>query len=118
LLRTFNQSFFFIKSGFLVLASGSGDSTIALWRVADGSLLHILEGHADNVNCVAFSPDCKILSSGSNDNTIRLWQVADGSVLGTLEGHTSWVQSVAFTMGGIMLASWSGDGTIRLWGIP
>jgi WD40 repeat protein len=81
-------------------------------------LLHILEGHADNVNSVAFSPDGKILSSGSNDNTIRLWQVADGSVLGTLEGHTSWVQSVAFTMGGIMLASWSGDGTIRLWGIP
>jgi WD40 repeat protein len=84
--------------------------------------VHILEGHMEAVNSVAFSPDGKTLASGagsgllwSNDNTVRLWRVSDGKLLNTLEGHTNWVRSVAFSPDGKTLASGSDDNTVRLW---
>ena len=36
----------------------------------------ILEGHADWVSAVAFSPDGKSVLTGSNDNTAILWGLA------------------------------------------
>ena len=60
-----------------LLASGSWDKTIKLWRVADGSLVRTLTGHTVPVNSVSFSPDGRLLASGSWDKTIKLWRVAD-----------------------------------------
>jgi WD40 repeat protein len=112
-----------------LLASGSRDRTIKLWRVADGSLVRTITGHTGEVNSVAFSPDGSLLASGSEDRTVKLWRVADGALLRTLEGHTGSVRSVAFSPDGSLLASagqecverdsWGNcirwRGTIRLW---
>ena len=43
-----------------------------------------VQGHADRVFSVAFSPDGKTLASGSLDRTIRLWDVALARQKGTL----------------------------------
>ena len=82
------------------IASGSGDETIKLWRIADGTLSRILEGHAGSVSSVAFAPDGQTLASGSFDNTIRLWRIADGTLSRILEGHAGSVSSVAFAPDG------------------
>ena len=95
------------------LASGSWDTTVRLWRVSDGALLHTLEEHTGFVNSVAFSPDGQILASGSN-TTVYLWRVSDGVLLRTLEGHTEIVNSVAFSPDGQTLAS-GADENVRLW---
>ena len=63
-----------------MLASGSDDDTIRVWLVSDGTLLHELQGHSDDVSDVAFSPDGLLLASGSDDNTVRLWLVPDGTL--------------------------------------
>ena len=98
-----------------ILASGSDDRTVRLWRISDGKLINSLEGHTSSVINVAFSPDGTVLASGSGDRTIRLWRVSDGKLLNSLEGHNGWVESVAFSPDGTVLASGSGDRMIRLW---
>ena len=98
-----------------LLASGSGDKTIRLWRLADGTPLHTLTGHSDIVNAVAFSPDGTLLASGSGDQTVKLWRVSDGMLLRTFFGHSEFISSVAFSPDGSALVSASGDTSLRLW---
>ena len=82
----------------------------------------VLEGHAQDINSLAFSPDGSILVSGSDGVNILLWDVNTGKLLETFEGHHG-VDSVAFSPDGSILASGSGGfkvgegGTIYLWDI-
>src|ERR1043165_5062416 len=46
-----------------LIASGSGDTTVKLWRTANGTLVRTLLGHTALVNSVAFSPDGTLLAS-------------------------------------------------------
>jgi len=98
-----------------VLASGSSDGAVCLWRVADDALLRTLEGPTGQVESVAFSPDGETLASGAYDSAVRLWRVSDGVLLRTLKGHTGVVSVVAFSPDGETLASGSYDNTVRLW---
>ena len=83
----------------------------------------VLEGHVQDVNSLAFSPDGSILASGNDEDAILLWDVNTGELLETFEGHTHGVDSVAFSPDGSILASGSGGssvgegGTIYLWDI-
>jgi hypothetical protein len=101
-----------------LIASGSADKTIKIWRVSDGSLVRTLEGHTDWVRSVTFSPDGSLIASGSDDGTIKIWKVSDGSLVGTLEGHRWEVSSVVFSPDGNLIASAGGeDETIMIWNV-
>ncbi|CAE7097919.1 unnamed protein product [Rhizoctonia solani] len=74
------------------------------------------EGHIDDVNSVAFSPDGKLVVSSSDDNTVRMWDANGSSPIGQpLIGHSSAVHSVSYSPLGNLIASGSYDKTIRLW---
>ena len=60
------------------LASAAWDQTVRLWSLADGSA-RVLEGHAQNVNGVAFTPDGKSVVSAAYDLTLRIWPLAGGA---------------------------------------
>jgi hypothetical protein len=98
-----------------LLAIGSDDTTIKLWRVSDGAFVRTLAGHTSSVNSIAFSPDGTLLVSGSSDRSVRLWRVSDGTLVRTFIGHTDWINSVAFSPDGTLLVSGSSDRTVRLW---
>ena len=98
-----------------LLAAGTLDNEVRLWRTSVGQLHHILTGHTNFVWSVAFSPDDRWLASASADRTIRVWDVNMGQTVVILQGHTHWVRSVVFHPIAPLLASASEDRTIRLW---
>jgi RNA polymerase sigma factor (sigma-70 family) len=92
-----------------------GRSAVVLWELANGRVLHRLDGHTGFVRGLAFAGDSKTLASASDDKTVRLWDVATGRELRRLEGHQKGVTAVAFAPRGSLLASAACDGATRLW---
>jgi WD40 repeat protein len=99
------------------LATGGYDSSVMVWRVADGSLTKTLAGHAGAVWTVAFSPDGNNIASSGEDKTIRLWNAATGELVKTFIGHALNVWSVTFSPDGRTLASSSFDRSIKIWDV-
>lgn len=110
----------FSPDGQMLASAGGGvdpDSTIKLWRVSDGALLHTLFGHGIGVRSVDFSPDGEMLISSGTDvgyeRSIRFWQTADGSLLKTLDPGSA-VRSVAFSPDGATFVYGRVDGFVAL----
>lgn len=98
------------------IVSASNDQTVKIWQI-DGTLLHTLTGHTDDVEAVAIDGTDrggKMIASVSRDKTVKLWSL-DGDLLNTLSGHTSRVYDVAFKPHEAAIASASRDKTIKLW---
>jgi len=69
-----------------ILASGSYDKTIKLWRAANGEVIRTLKGQGGIVYSVAFSPDGKILASWPLVVMIKPSD-SGGSIMGKSSGH-------------------------------
>jgi WD40 repeat protein len=133
--RTFSVAF---SPDGVLLATG-GQFGVAIWRVADASLVRWLDNGQSDFSSVAFSPDGSVLAAAAsctpdlNGNCtggqIRLWNAADGALLRTLTvPGTDGTYSVAFSPDGRTLLS-GGDagaydpftsqpayyGVLRLW---
>ncbi len=72
--------------------------------------------HADEVTCLAFSPDGKSLASGARDGTLRLWDVETGKELRQFDGTLGELTTVTFAPDGANLFSAARD-TVTLWDV-
>lgn len=98
-----------------MLASGSDDSSIKIWRAQSRDLYRTLTGHSLWVTDLNWSPDGKSLISCGGDNTIRVWDIQSGWQLNTLEGHTDTVIRGVYSSDGRLVLSQSMDNTLRIW---
>jgi len=100
-----------------LVASGSQDKTVKLWRTTDLSLKATLKGHRRGVWDCQFSPIDRVLATSSGDKTIKLWSLSDYSCVRTFQGHLSSVLRVRFLSTGLQLVSSGADGLVKLWTI-
>jgi WD40 repeat protein/serine/threonine protein kinase len=93
------------------------DYTLRLWDLFTGECLRAFEGHTEQINSVAVSPDSSYVLSGSEDKTLRLWDFSTGEFLHTFEGHSKQANSVVFSPNGGFVLTGSDDKTVKLWDV-
>jgi WD40 repeat protein/transcriptional regulator with XRE-family HTH domain len=100
-----------------LLATGTSNGQVWVWRVADRTSLWMVQGHTGGAWGLALSTGSRLLASGGAEGAVRLWELDTGRPLGTVHGGTATVHSLALSADGQLLASASGDGTVRLWSL-
>ena len=127
------------------IVSGSGDHTVRVWDLTDGSddeATQVLEATTDGaaaaaagdgaapppatntlgVTSVCVSSDSRLVAAGYLDRMVRLWAAGQTArhpfeLAAALPGHQDAVYSVAFSPDCATLASASLDRSIHLWSI-
>ncbi len=101
-----------------ILAVG-GYREVRMIDPSNGKVIRTLEGHADYVRSIVFSPDGKQLLAGGGPpqqwGEIKVWDAATGALLRTMRGHADCIYSLAVSPDGKLVASGSYDKSIQIW---
>jgi WD40 repeat protein len=77
------------------VATASGDRTLRLWAIGDGSCLKTFEGHGASVLRVCFlSAGTQLMSSGA-DGLLKLWSVRTTECINTFDEHEDRVRPIS-----------------------
>ncbi|KIW44616.1 uncharacterized protein PV06_03072 [Exophiala oligosperma] len=113
-----------------LIASGSDDGKVFLWRVPDDFTLHLdvpadevqdvapvgkLSGHPKKVGHVLFNPAAEnVLASAAGDFTVKIWDIESGNAKLNLKvGEV--IQSMSWSANGSLLVTTSRDKKLRIW---
>ena len=97
----------FSPDGKLLAISSQND--VIIYEVSSRKAVHVLRGHQNTADCLAFSPGGAQLATGSHDRTIRLWDVESGEQIRVIPAHRNKVSAIDFSPDGRTIAS--GDKT-------
>jgi hypothetical protein len=88
---------------------------VKVYETETGREVAVLEGHQDDVQAVAFTPDSRDLVSASLDGTVAVWRLSDATCRFVCRGHALGVTGVAVSPDAKHLASGSTDRTAIVW---
>lgn len=88
-----------------------------VWRVADGQLMHSLEGSGGALQWVTWHPRGDVVVAGTDDFMVYMWNAMTGAVMQVFTGHSGEVNAGCFTPDGKSLVTVGGDedASLRVW---
>lgn len=98
------------------IVSGSRDKTIKLWNTL-AQCKFTIDGHADWVSCVRFSPASTnpIIVSAGWDRIVKVWNLNNCKLKNNFDGHTGYLNTVTVSPDGSLCASGGKDFKVMLW---
>jgi WD40 repeat protein len=105
------------------IVSGSSDYSIKIWDLHSGVLIHKIRSDYNEIDSIAFSPNCSSIALGYRNGMIRLfkWPTDPQNFIlhkiTTFKKHTDRVRDVSFSADSAFLVSCSFDKTIRVWNV-
>merc|ERR1712083_424576 len=96
-----------------LLATGSQDGQLKVWRVATGQCARSFEkAHGQGITFISWSKDSTQLLTSSFDHTARAHGLKSGKSLKEYRGHTSYVNSAVYTRDNAKVITGSSDGHV------
>jgi katanin p80 WD40 repeat-containing subunit B1 len=101
-----------------VLATGSNDKTVQVFRIGEATPLLNIPGFGTEVDSLLFdSEEENVLAAGTRGGTVKLLDLSSNKAIRNLTGHRSSVTSLDFLPYGSFLTSGSRDTNIKVWDI-
>ena len=77
--------------------------------------MYLTQGHSDDIECMALSPDGRLMATGGEDNKVFVWDVASGRIRFEIGVHTDQIAAVFFSANSKLLLTSSDDDRTFVW---
>jgi len=100
-----------------LVATGSADKTIILWRSSDGKQIRSFRGIPDDIIRLEFNPRGTSLLSLSREGTWSIWELSTGKLIRKMKPEGDRFTSASFNPEGTMIITGSRKSGISVWNI-
>lgn len=107
----------FNATGDWIALGVSGVGQLLVWEWQSEHYILKQQGHASNMNTLAYSGDGQTIVTGGDDGKLKLWNAGNGFCIVTFSEHSGPITAVEFSQNKKILVSASLDGTVRAFDI-
>ena len=100
-----------------VVASGSEDRTVRLWKTVTAECVRVFTGHERTISKVCVSLDASRILSADRGGKLKVWNTETGECLRTIQAHRDNISGLHLTFDRKFAASASWDKTVKVWNV-